>query len=170
MTKQNSVNVDAMGDVLPSIINRSWKYEFGEFENPEKVMKTVPQLVNKTFCILEWLGLVERDDKDAFGYKPTRRLMPLLLMYLDHPLKASKKESASIEDEDCLYCIYEAAVPYEKAGRGASHYDMPEKVLYVLGLVRFSQENTAVPTPTLRHLAAVRRQVYRGHMLDCLSG
>jgi hypothetical protein len=121
MSELNNLNVETKDDVLLSIINRAWQGEFGGgfqgFESAERAMESLPAYVLRSCLILKWLGLVERDDNHAFGYKPTRHLMPLFSRNLKHPIPVEiDRDYAHPEETDCLYCIYEAAVPCKVRG------------------------------------------------------
>jgi hypothetical protein len=169
MSKLKATNPETKDDVLLAIINRAWKGEVGgrlsSSESTEHVMQIVPFHVKRTCVILEWLGLVEPDDQHAFGYKPTRHLMPLVqtffLFFFEHPLKFKIERRAYPEDIDCLYCIYEAAVPHHMRLEDDG-YHLEEKVLYTLGLATWTNAFKTVPTARLRRLAARIRNEARG--------
>jgi hypothetical protein len=165
MSKLKAMNVATKDDVLLAIINRAWKGEVGGrlscSESTEHVMQIVPFHVKRTCLILEWLGLVAPDDHHAFGYKPTRHLMPLVSKYLKQPLKDEIERHAYPEDIDCLYSIYEAAVPHHMRLEDDG-YHLEEKVLYTLGLATWTKGFKTVPTARLRRLAARIRNEGRG--------
>ena len=165
MSKLKVTNVDTKGDLLLAIFNRAWTVERDCFESAEEMMQTLPFHVKRTCLILKWLGLVERDDNHPFGCKPTRHLMPLVSPVFLHLVKAEiEKDYASPEDMDCLFCVYEAALPYETQRHGSIDepgYQMEDKVLCVLGLATWSKQLETVPTLKLRRLAARIRNEHR---------
>ena len=115
MSELNNLNVETKDDVLLSIINRAWQGEFGggfqRFESAERAMESLPAYVLRSCLILKWLGLVERDDNHAFGYKPTRHLMPLFSRNLKHPIpvEIDRDYAHPEETEPCRWCDYRHA-------------------------------------------------------------
>jgi hypothetical protein len=151
----NSTKTNPEHDVLFLILDRAWAPTLGYLDGPNDYLRDHRTLVDGTCHILEWLGLVEADSTCAFGYKRTHRLECILVKRHDHPLKDSKKASASIEETDVINSIFDAAVPDED-----QPYVCPLAgvLLHELGLVRYTQNGDQIPTPDLRLLAAERRE------------
>jgi hypothetical protein len=154
MKESNKTKLDTGTSILFLIFNRAWWTTIGEFERPDELRHQHKTLVVGTCRILEWLGLVVPDRTLAFGCKPTNRLEEIVVKRGLRRLKNTKNVRPSIEDEDVLHSIFDAAV---------SDQDQPYvcplacDVLDVLGLVT-DADGGEIPTQELRQLAAERRE------------
>jgi len=101
---------------------------------------------------LEWLGLAVPDKESHLGWKPTRRLMPLIATGRSQ-LPKSRKKCASKADQDTFETIFDAVPNDIACGQGG--YVL--SVLGVLRLVRCADNGDDVPTQRLRELVAERR-------------
>jgi hypothetical protein len=158
MKEVNETKLVAGTACLFSMFERAWSPTLGEFESPHKLWRERKTLVDGNCRILRWLGLVEPDRKLVFGCRPTERLERMFTRRRAHRLKDSKKVCASLEENDVLCSIFDAAVPFEER-----LYVCPlaRVLLHVLGLVRCTQDGDEIPTHELRQLAAEGRQEER---------
>jgi hypothetical protein len=152
MTKDNETKLDAGTSLLFSIFDRAFAPTLGGDRLSEHEF-----LINANCRILAWLGLVEPDSELLFGYKPTKRLEHLFAKQRAHPIKDRKKAYVSIEDEDVLNSIFDAAVPDEDQQYVCA---LAEVLLHVLGLVRYAADGV-ISTRELRRLVAERREEER---------
>jgi hypothetical protein len=151
--------LDAIGtEYLFHMFHRAFAPTVGDFDTPAELISKHKKLVEGSCRVLERLRLVTPDGTLPFGFKPTPRLFDIVLRRSLRPLKNSKKASASIEENDVLNSIFDAALADEE-----QDYVCPlaRVLLYVLGLIVHSKDGSEVPTRELRVLAAERREEER---------
>jgi hypothetical protein len=159
----NDVQLDVGPFLLTCIFERAWGNAVALHDSSSDKRKEV----KSTFCVLEWLGLVEPDKSSPLGFKPTHVLMSIVMARGNqvHTLE----RPPSNREECALDCILGAALG-ERDRQGLDEWVY--KVLHALGLVNACHEDDAsdadqpnemvvgirdwAPTHQLLLLAAIR--------------
>jgi hypothetical protein len=108
--------------------------------------------------VLEQLGLVTPDNTYPFEFKPTAILEDIVRRRDYRPVRNSKREERTFEEEEFLLSIYDAAVPIVEQ---CEVCPFAELLLNVFGLLVYTKDSDAIPTPELRVVAALQRNKQR---------
>jgi hypothetical protein len=133
----------------------------GDLETPQDLIAKYKRIVDGAFRVLRWLHLVEADDQLAFGYKPTSRLIQILVSRGAGPLR-TKKKASDIIDQDVVFSILDAA------RIELSDHELRVAaclLLRAIGLTRSTRRSDDVPTQELRELVAEQRDHERAQRL-----
>jgi hypothetical protein len=133
----------------------------GDLETPQDLIAKYKRIVDGAFRVLRWLHLVEADDQLAFGYKPTSRLIQILVSRGAGPLR-TKKKASDIIDQDVVFSILDAA------RLELSDHELRDSaclLLRAIGLTRITRSGDDVPTQELRELVAEQRDHERAQRL-----
>jgi hypothetical protein len=113
--------------------------------------------------ILEQIGLVTRNDTYPFKFKPTEILEDIVRRRAFRPVRNSKKEEPTLEEEYFLLSIYDAALPIEEVWVVGPFADL---LLNVLGLTVRCKSGDQIPTPELRVVAALYKNKERNKRVE----
>jgi hypothetical protein len=153
MFDEDECSLDLATEVLFVIFTRALASIVGDLKTPQDLIKNHKPVVDGGFRVLRWLHLVEPDDQLEFGYKPTSRMIQILVSRGAGPLR-SKKEAADIIDQDVVFSILEAA-RLDLADHELR--DSACRLLRAIGLTRITRRGDDVPTVELRELVAEQR-------------
>ena len=161
MFDEDECTLDLATEVLFVIFNRAWASMVGDLETPQDLITKHKRIVDGGFRVLRWLHLVEADDQLALGYKPTGRLIQILVSRGPGSLR-TKKKASDIIDQDTVFSIPDAA------RIELSDHELRVSaclLLRAIGLTRITRRGDDVPTQELRELVAEQRDRERAQRL-----
>jgi hypothetical protein len=170
MSVEKQVGMQSEEGILFRAFDRVFTPNLYVYESVGDLLSEQRELVDGMCRILARLGLVLPDHASPFGFKPTLLLEDIVRRRGLRPRKRSKKEVPSIEDQDVLDSIFDAALTFDERFLVC---DWAADLLHVLGLVvRCRGDYTHVPTLELRVLAAAQRDKERNQLLHaaCEAG
>jgi hypothetical protein len=136
---------------LLELYNRASAYDPDLIKNHEK------ERLLTTSRVLAWLGLAEENKEADSGYEASGFLVQRIAQRgLKEERLKSAKVAASYSDMDVIESIFEGALAEETCSQEAKAFVL--NVLSVLGLVKFSANDEAIPTRFLRKLVGTCRQ------------
>jgi hypothetical protein len=145
-----------------TILQKAFDHVFAHNLGPHK---SVADLLHKNFAkvegmcrVLEQIGLVTPDNAYPFGFKPTPILEDIVRRRAFRPVRDSKKEAPTLEEEEFLLSIYDAAVPIEDQSNVCPFVEL---LLNLLGLTVYCKSDDQIPTPELRVFVALQKNKER---------
>jgi hypothetical protein len=144
--------------ILDQAFERVFVHNLGPHKSVSELLSKETKKVEGICRVLEQIGLVTPDEIYPFGFKPTEILEDIVRRRGFRPIRNSKKEEPTLEEEEFLLSIYDAALPEEEWCRVAPFADL---LLHLLGLVVYSQSGDEIPTPELRVFVALQRNKQR---------
>jgi hypothetical protein len=142
-----TTNSGVSGNLLSKIFAAAWTT--GKHRGQLKDLKGGLRAAGN---MLVRLGLVDPDQKSAFGVRPSEHLQGI-----KRPKRrlTSRKESAGIDDKNELDAVCYPRIGGVRLNHNAGGYVLD--VLGVLGLVRYASNGDEVVTPELRKRIAASR-------------
>jgi hypothetical protein len=144
--------------ILGQAFDRVFAHNLGPHKSVDDLLSKTPKKVEGLCRVLEQIGLVTPDEVYPFGFKPTVILEDIVRRRAFRPLRNSKKEEPTLEEEEFLLSIFDAALPVEE---WCSVCPFAYLLLHVLGLVVNTKYGDEIPTPELRVFVALHRNKQR---------
>jgi hypothetical protein len=154
MTLERQDSVQNAATCLEQAFDRVFAHNLCGYHSVAALLSEQLVLVKGMCCVLKQLGLVIPDSASSLGFKATALLEDIVHKRGLRPLKKSKKATPSIQEEDALDLIFDAAVPFAKQHLVCS---WAASLLQVLGLVVKCEDGESAATQELRELAAKQR-------------
>ena len=100
----------ALTDPRSSILIGAFAHNLGPHKSVAELLSKTPKKVEGLCRVLEQIGLVTPDEVYPFGFKPTAILEDIVRRRAFRPLRNSKKEEPTLEEEEFLLSIFDAAL------------------------------------------------------------
>jgi hypothetical protein len=144
--------------ILDQAFERVFVHNLGPHKSVSELLSQKPQKVEGLCRVLEQIDLVTPDEVYPFGFKPTEILEDIVRRRAFRPVRNSKKEEQTLEEEEFLLSIFEAALPVEE---WCSVCPFAYLLLNILGLVVYTKCGEEIPTPEMRVFVALHRNKQR---------
>jgi hypothetical protein len=154
MTLKKQVPVQNGAACLDQAFDRVFAHNLCGYESVAALLAEQRVLVNGMCRVLKQLDLVTPDSASPLGFKPTALLEDIVRKRGRRPLNKSRKGTPSIQEQDALDLILDAAVPFEEQELVCPWANI---LLQVLGLVVVCEDGESAATQELRELAAKQR-------------
>jgi hypothetical protein len=158
LSLEKKLLVNTKPSVLDQAFDRVFAHNLGPHKSVADLLSKKPKKAEGLCRVLEQIGLVTPDEMSPFGFKPTVILEDIVRRRAFRPLKNSKKEEPTIEEEEFLDSIFDAALPFEE---WLSVCPFALLLLNILGLVVHTKYGDEIPTPELRVFVALHRHNQR---------
>jgi hypothetical protein len=144
--------------ILEKAFERLFEHNLGPHASVADLLQKNFAKVDGMCRVLEQIGLVTPDNAYPFGFKPTPILEDVVRRRAFRPVRDSKKEAPTLEEEEFLMSIYDAAVPIEEQPNVCTFVEL---LLNLLGLTVYCQSGDQIPTPELRVFVALQKNKER---------